>query len=389
MALTGPKTRIAVLGDLHYEAADDQAFRDARRQILAHRPDAIFQLGDQGGYSHCGTWLSFQEGIDFLSGFGVPFHSLIGNHDLEGLEYSSDQQAVAAWCQAFDREQPYYAADLGEALAICLSSTGFRLNSGCHHEVRLGAEQLTWFKATLARNRSRPTFVFAHAPVLGSGLRVLQNLHLKCPNAWMNHTDRPGELMAIVAGNPQVKLWFSGHDHLGHDYQDSVSQVGSCTSVHTGVIGPVSRDGARHTRLLEFNRQGFALYTIDHKSGGKMLDVEHSYADGASRRVSPVGVADESRHFPPLPYSAEFESLRIEESAFAIHRGMVVEYDVALEAPLGVVAEVEDEDRLEVAGGQLQVVSATRGVRHFRAGSHGRYFHIFNPNPWLLNRLSA
>src|SRR5690349_7785742 len=132
MDLVGNK--IAVLGDLHYETAQDDLFRAARTQISVQRPDAVFQLGDHGGYSHCGSRLSFDEGLEFLSGFGCPHYTLIGNHDLEGAEFATDAQSVAAWCQTFDRALPYYTVDLGDALAICLSSIRFRSNPVCHHE---------------------------------------------------------------------------------------------------------------------------------------------------------------------------------------------------------------------------------------------------------------
>jgi hypothetical protein len=49
---------------------------------------------------------------------------------------------------------------------------------------------------------------------------------------------------------PNVRLWFSGHFHLSHNYADSISVVGRCAFVQTGVIGLCNRDGFRHSRLL-------------------------------------------------------------------------------------------------------------------------------------------
>src|SRR5258708_7277256 len=101
------KQTIAVVGDLHYESSGHDAYVAARQQLCEHSLNAVFQLGDQGGYSHCGTWQSFEEGREFLAGFDTPFYTLIGNHDLEGPDYSTDEQAVAAWCRAFDMSRPY------------------------------------------------------------------------------------------------------------------------------------------------------------------------------------------------------------------------------------------------------------------------------------------
>ncbi|HEX7375578.1 MAG TPA: metallophosphoesterase, partial [Pirellulales bacterium] len=103
------KHRFAVVGDLHYETPQDASYQAARTQILGLAPEAVVQLGDQGGYSHCGTWQSFMEGLDFLQGFDRPFATLLGNHDMEGPQYTSDAEAVAAWCEAFDAPTPYRA----------------------------------------------------------------------------------------------------------------------------------------------------------------------------------------------------------------------------------------------------------------------------------------
>ena len=70
---------------------------------------------------------------------------------------------------------------------------------------------------------------------MGSGLRVLQNVHVINGCAWLNHcSSNRNEFIQIVKNNPQIKLWFSGHFHLSHDYQDSIFTVGSCTFVQVG-----------------------------------------------------------------------------------------------------------------------------------------------------------
>lgn len=383
------KSAIAVIGDLHYEPEQHELYCRARRQIIEHSPDAVLQLGDQGGYSHCGTWRSFMEGLDFLDNFDLPFHMLIGNHDLEGCDYATDAQAVAAWCQAFERTQPYYSVDLGAAVGICLSTTRFRSNPGCRHEVYLDEVQVGWLRATLAQHRSRPTFVFSHAPVLGSGLRVLQSLHLKCPNAWINHTDRPERFIGLVRENPQIKLWFSAHNHLGHCYGDSTSRVGDCTFVHTGVIGDASRDGCRQSRLVEFDEGEFVLATIDHTTGQRTDNVRHDYATGRNERLSEPVIEQQCDHFAPPACPAGPERLELGSSVFALHREMLVEFDAALQAPLGVVIDRLADQRPRVRDGRLELVDLQGTVRVLKPNPSGRYYQVFEPNPSLEQRLSA
>jgi hypothetical protein len=383
------ENRFAVLGDLHYEAPQDACYRAARGQMMALKPDAIFQLGDQGGYSHCGTWQSYMEGLDFLRGFDRPFTTLMGNHDMEGPEYATDAETVAAWCEAFSAAHPYREVDLGEAVAICLSTTRFRSNRGCCHEVFIDEAQLAWFKATLARHRRRPTFVFSHAPIFGSGLRVLQSIHLKCPNAWMNHTDRPERFIEIVRANRQIKLWFSAHNHLGQNYPDSFSRVGHCTFVHTGVIGDVTRDGARHSRLVHYDRHGYVLSTIDHTSGEVIANLRCNYDRNTVEILSPHDAVNGDQHFAPPPFPEGTPISQIGQSVFLIERGMLVEYDAALRAPIGVVLEEVGAAEVRVQGGELQLVDVRGNIRVLPPNAMGRYLRVFEPNPWLAHRLSA
>jgi hypothetical protein len=380
------RSRLAVLGDLHYEAPQDGCYREARRQIMAIKPDAVFQLGDQGGYSHCGTWQSYMEGLDFLQGFDRPFGTLMGNHDMEGPECASDAETVAAWCQAFSSTLPYREFDLGEAVGICLSTTRFRGNRGCCHEVYIDDTQLAWFTATLARYRRRPTFVFSHAPILGSGLRVLQSIHLKCPNAWLNHTDRPQRFIEIVRANPQIKLWFSAHNHLGQNYPDSFSRVGCCSFVHTGVIGDVSRDGARHSRLVDYGRRGYAVSTINHGTGEITANLRSEYASGTIEVLSPHTAANGEQHFAPPPFPVGTPALQIGASVFVVERGMLVEYDAELRAPLGVVLDDIGAAEIRVEGGHLHIIGAHRAVRVLKPNATGRFLRVFEPNPWLEPR---
>lgn len=85
---------------------------------------------------------------------------------------------------------------------------------------------MKWFEETLARYHDRNVFVFTHAPPMGSGLKVLQEIHVKNRCAWLNHSEDPSKFIDIVGRNPQIRLWLSGHFHLSHNYRDSISVVG-------------------------------------------------------------------------------------------------------------------------------------------------------------------
>lgn len=169
-----------------------------------------------------------------------------------------------------------------KTLLVGLGSTRFRSAPFSSHEVTIDAEQLRWFEETIKLHPASDgwqVFVFSHAPILGSVLRVLQVggyknyfigrighfiiisyigdpraewLLLAEPLGWRQRAPKsPGKLLAwtlgsrkfiqIVRENACIKGscsliisrsrpfsggWFSGHFHLSHDYEDSITFPG-------------------------------------------------------------------------------------------------------------------------------------------------------------------
>lgn len=78
-------------------------------------------------HSWLGSRNCFKVAVDYLSGFGVPYTLVLGNHDLEGDEFEEDADNLAAWQEAFG-QQHYWSAELGPALVVGLSTVRFRSN---------------------------------------------------------------------------------------------------------------------------------------------------------------------------------------------------------------------------------------------------------------------
>ena len=65
-----------------------------------------------------------------------------------------------------------------KTLLLGLGSTCFRSAAYSSHEVTIDAEQLRWFEEAVRLHPAAEgwqVFVFSHAPILGSALRVLQD----------------------------------------------------------------------------------------------------------------------------------------------------------------------------------------------------------------------
>lgn len=407
-----------------FEEAQKQlrtAMSDSAGRVL---PEArVVQVGDLGGYKHGpGTRGCFEVALDYMSGFGVPFSLITGNHDLEGHEFDTDEQNLVAWHEVFNQRH-YWAAELGPALLVGLSTVRFRSNAFSVHEVYVDDEQVAWFERLVAAHPGRPVVVFTHAPPIGSGLKVVQNVHVKNRCAWLNHSDRPQRFIRIVERHDNVRLWFSGHFHLAQNYPDSITTVGRCAFVQTGVIGECNRDGFRQSRLLRVTQSGYEVCTVDHGNGGRVrLDLKQDWADQTS--PVPVTPEDELVCDPAAGWlcssldcglssdlgEAEVGALATRWFAagpgclLALHDGkLLVEYDMETRAPIGLVADASGKDVSVVAAGDAPPAAfdgsdvmavllrdrETGEAQRLERNEWGTFFRVYQPNKWAAKRAEA
>ena len=176
---------------------------------------------------------------------------------------------------------------------------------------------MRWFEQLLIEHPSKDgwrVFVFTHAPPNGSGLRVLQENHVVNGCCWLNHSDEEkcSKFINLVREHRCIKAWFSGHFHLGQDYQDSITfptidpkvgpypNRGSCVFVQTSVMRKgTSRDGRQQSRLIRGDDKGFEICTVDHqKDGAIRVDASIKYTD-CNHEIGVYGDA-------PCPSSSTF-----------------------------------------------------------------------------------
>jgi hypothetical protein len=247
------------------------------------RKEILHEAGDAG------TSLCFSRGFSYLSSFGLASGAVAGNHDLEGFaEFGSDEANLGAWveaaagsCEMNGAGTPWFSYTLSEThkvRVLGLSTTRFRDAEHSSHEIYVGPEQLAWFEREVARFPAAGGWrvvVVSHAPPLGCGLRVIRGVHLKNGCAFLNHSGpiaRARKFMEIVRASPQVACWFSGHYHLSHDHEDSVTHVPGtgCVFVQCGVIGGgSSRDGRRQSRIADLDVENgeVRIYSVNHHLG--------------------------------------------------------------------------------------------------------------------------
>lgn len=294
------RVRLAVLGDLHLDDRHAAAFDEAAAQLSAVLAAGgagveprLLQLGDLGASNAApGTTALFKKARAYLSS-ALPPHApppalVVGNHDLEGVSEfdalfpdddagrAADAANLEAWARAFG-QAPTWAAPLGPALAIGLSTATWRSNRDSVHEVAIPVPDIEWFEDTVAdaARTNTPVLVFTHAPPAGCGLRVVQSVHVRNRCAFLNHADRAAaaRFVAAVERHPNIALWASGHYHLSSNYATSTTCVNNTVFAQVGVIGPGStRDGVRQSRLVDVDERGWRLSTVDHTAGGALRE---------------------------------------------------------------------------------------------------------------------
>ncbi|KAG2491261.1 hypothetical protein HYH03_010467 [Edaphochlamys debaryana] len=414
--------QLAVMGDLHLAPEQMHLFHAARSHLLAAMSEEgkpvpgarVAQLGDLGHGKHAsGSQRCFKFAKDFLDGFGVPYAMITGNHDLEGDEYETDEANLSAWKEVFDQPH-YWSADLGSARLLGLSTVRYRSNENSHHEVYISHDQVQWLEGQLAEHPHTPFIVLTHAPPMGCGLKVIQEVHIKNRCAWLNHSQDPKRFLDIVSRHKNIKLWFSGHFHLSHNYPDSISTVGSTAFVQVGVIGECNRDGLRQSRLLRGTPSGYELFTVDHDTGATRLDLAADWADTAP--PVPVTPADELLCDPSAGWLCSQMDCKVgdniqglvtwypvgSETILALHDGgLLIEYDMATAAPIGLVTRVPEDCRLQPVTAQgspcaredgadvaeIRVLEADGSLREaLPRNSAGAFYRVYQPNKWKLKR---
>jgi 3',5'-cyclic AMP phosphodiesterase CpdA len=189
---------LAHLSDPHVRAGTAGAetaigLHRALGRVLAldERPDCVVITGDlvENGLDD-----QYDVLIDVLGDFPLPVHFVTGNHDDPGL-----------LSRRF-RGRPFlgsgrdvrYAVDYDDAVVVALHSPEPGGPGGV-----LGAEQLAWLDATLARRPNTPAFVCLHHPPVPVGIPFLDAMGLR---------DAPA-LAEILARHPQVVRVLCGHIH--------------------------------------------------------------------------------------------------------------------------------------------------------------------------------
>lgn len=452
-----PDFCLAILGDLHLDRYDMALHNEGRQHIIDNMavlknklssPKSqarLVSLGDLGAYGDAGTTTCFEHAKAYLEGYHLPYNLVTGyvtraalffsslsltdlhltplhpfrNHDLEGMdEFSTDVENLQAWQDAFGLKFPTFCHQIGEkTLCIGLSTTRFRSSPFSSHEVYIPKAQTIWLENLLKHHPEEEgwrVLVFSHAPPMGAGIRVVQNVHIKNGCAFLNHSSGDEErrvFIRLCKENHCIKAWFSGHFHLSADYEDSITSREGTVFVQTGVMGEKSsRDGRRQSRMVQGDGEGLQVYTVNHHKGGELrLDVTIKYKPGGEDIVEAHGHEDYAhdkwfRAYSPAeedgcylqsPEGVILDAMDEEGEGrekvcwwhmadgrvLGVHEGQVIEYDAETLSPLGIVVDKEQlRGREMVVVGEGQALILVSSLEALSKETTEGDYEIIHPN---------
>ncbi len=276
--------RFVVLGDPHITSEEMPLWEEAIDDINALEPQAVLVLGDLTGGADTGAPQGLQRAVAVLNRLKAPWHTIIGNHDLQCTQLNTDEAAVASFLEQVGRSTPWFSEMIGPVAVIGLSNTQWRKNPGTPHEIVINEPQLAWWREELQRLADHPVLMLGHAPPVGSGLLTLTELHCQVGNAFINQNHFSNQIQKTIHEHPNILFWFSGHNHMGQHYRDAITLRQGVHYIHTGVVSRRnSRDGQRHSRVLEIDEGGIRVRTFDHARRRFDETLEHH---------EPYGLAD-------------------------------------------------------------------------------------------------
>lgn len=204
-------SRIVVLGDPHF-GGEASKLRTISKINSWDDVDLIVIMGDI--VAETGSAQEYILAKEFVASVEPPVAVIAGNHEFmyadtttaEGKLRRAGQELrrlkLKRFKQAFDLDELYYTKRIGRYLLIFLSPD---VTDG-KYLTEISASQLEWLRTTLTENSVFPTVIFFHAPLKGT----LEAHRLNPEQLYAQPFDKIHDILAV---NPQIVLWISGHSH--------------------------------------------------------------------------------------------------------------------------------------------------------------------------------
>lgn len=257
---------IALIGDPHLPGRDLPNKASALRTIDGWADiDRVVVLGDI--CKETGTPAEYGVAKEFFGRLRKPARFIAGNHD---YIYADERDPMGRRVKAppeirrvklqrfvgtFGLSGVYGSERLGGYLMVYLSTDD--LDSA--HLTQISDNQFAWLQKLLTENRTLPTLIFFHAPLMGTLLQY--NEQANTPSFIAQPA---GRLHRLILENPQIFLWISGHMHVPVTSESFNSPVNRYEGRVMDIHNPDLERRTIWTNVLHLYTDRVVIRTWDH-----------------------------------------------------------------------------------------------------------------------------
>ncbi len=294
--------RIVVLSDVHYGTKN----RDPkeRSEIMERKRNAAMEITSWKDADLCvftgdlvekyATASEYKLAKQFTDLIKLPKAFVAGNHE---VVYSEFPESDGTERRAGPMERLlhlrrytdyfgdlYYTKRLGGYLLVFLSpdkTDAARVpdKSDEPYAGELSERELGWLSMTLEQNRDTPTLIFCHTPLEGSFLKDYPG------NGERNFTQPSLKIRDLLASNPQVMFWVSGHTHTrptSASFSNPVNrQIGTAV---VDIHNPSWKGSEIWTNSIYLYKDRVEVRTYSHK--------DHRYLDAYNRSYAVMSIRE-------------------------------------------------------------------------------------------------
>lgn len=282
--------RLVILADTHLPAKGFQNLDPTRQQkVIATKNKIIDDINawtDVGEVvvvgdvvADTGTAAEYAFAAQYFFRLEKPVAFVTGNHDyiytddlgpggrLIRADAATRAAKLSRFQETFGQPALYYSQKVADYLLVFLSVDS--LDSP--HLAQVSGRQLEWLRDELAQNPAVPTVIFFHAPL--DGTLSDYNKTVNTPS----FIAQPAEpLQELIAANPQILLWVSGHTHTPATNPDFASAIniygGRLINIHNADLGRETI----WTNSLYLYADKIVIKTFNHKTASWVDELERT-----------------------------------------------------------------------------------------------------------------
>lgn len=268
---------VVVLGDPHLPGKH-LAHKERVRRTINSWPDVDLVIAVGDICDEYGTEAEFTAARAFFAKLDKPLAVIAGNHDVlyttpswpggggyQPASPATREAKLALFRRTFGLAEHWYSRDLGGYLLLFLSTDREGFAAG------MSEPQLAWLRTTLAAHPATPTIIVFHGPLPGTQYPFKQ--YINRPQA----VAQPVEAIhVLIAANPQVFLWVSGHTHTPATEASYAAPInvyaGQVTNIHNA---DMKRERIWTNSLLLYPDK-VVVRTYDHQERAWMPKLERT-----------------------------------------------------------------------------------------------------------------